>query len=232
MKRILTTLFAAALLTEAVAVERKAINQINPDELVAETQQDVAQSREQIAFVWYLPLEYWQATLNRNLDLTPEEKERILRTVTGLTVIAVVRGECPQSGPVRYYSRRELQKTVRFFRVDANGERYPLQPYLSVTAPVRMLIGSITPVLGGTIGSLGENLHFFVFNDQTGNRERLLDPAQPGGLIVELAGKENKLQAEFEFPLNSLYVPRKCPNGKPAHISWRYCPWTGKKLPE
>ena len=96
-----------------------------------------------------------------------------------------------------------------------------------------MLIGSIAPALGATIGSLGDNLQFFVFNDQTLDRKRLMDPGLPGGLIVELTGKEGRsLQAEFEFPLNSLYVPRKCPNGKPAHISWRYCPWTGKKLPE
>ena len=62
--------------------------------------------------------------------------------------------------------------------------------------------------------------------------KRILDPYQPGGLQVDLKRKNNQpLQAKIEFPLNSLYVPRRCPNGKPAHVSWKFCPWTGAKLP-
>ena len=233
MKHILIALFLTALSFQVAAVERKTAEQINPDELIAETQQDVSQSRDHIAFVWYIPSEYWTAGSNADTRLPGEEQEQIQQTMANLTVIAIVQGDYPPIGPVRYYDRNYLLKTVRFFRVDAEGERHPLQPYQSVTRPVRMLIGSIAPALGATIGSLGDNLQFFVFNDQTLDRKRLMDPGLPGGLIVELTGKEGRsLQAEFEFPLNSLYVPRKCPNGTPAHISWRYCPWTGKKLPE
>lgn len=234
MKYPLTILFIAiAALLPAAALERKPADKINPDELVAETQLDAAGSRDHIAFVWYIPLEYWQAALCRNTDLTPEEKQEILRTVSGLTIIAVVQGDCPQLGRIRYYDRNYLQETARFFRIDAAGEQHPLRPYQTVTEPVRLLVDSIAPALSTAIGGLGENLHFFVFNDQTIDRKRLLDPGLPGGLAVELSGKEGrKLRAEFEFPLNALYVPRQCPNGKPAHVSWRYCPWTGKKLPE
>jgi hypothetical protein len=34
----------------------------------------------------------------------------------------------------------------------------------------------------------------------------------------------------LETPLNSLFVPRTCPNGKPAHVSWKFCPWGGERL--
>ena len=233
MKQLLIILFAAALIFPATGVERKPVEEINPDELVAETQVDVARVRNQIAFVWYIPVEYWQAVLNRNGDLNPEEKANILRTMTGLMVVAVVQGECPPIGPIRYYGRNHLLKNTRFFQIDAAGGQHPLRPYLSVNDQVRMLVESIAPSLGSAIGPLGDNLQFFIFNDQTIDRKRLLDPAQPGGLIVELAVAGGEpLRAEFEFPLNALYVPRICPNGKPAHVSWRYCPWTGKKLPE
>ena len=233
MKQLLTILFATALILPATGVERKPAEAINPDELVAETQLDVAQSRDRIAFVWYIPSEYWQAALNRNSDLSPAVKDEILRTVTGLTVIAVVQGECPPVGQIRYYDRNYLLNNTRFFRIDVNGERHPLQPYRVVSPQVERLIGSIPTMLGTAIGSLGENLHFFVFNDRTLDRKRVVDPALPGGLAVELNGRGGEtFHAEFEFPLNSLYVPRLCPNGKPAHVSWRYCPWTGEKLPE
>ena len=108
MKQLLTILFATALILPATGVERKPAEEINPDELVAETQLDVAQSRDRIAFVWYIPSEYWQAALNRNSDLSPAVKDEILRTVTGLTVIAVVQGECPPVGQIRYYDRNYL----------------------------------------------------------------------------------------------------------------------------
>jgi hypothetical protein len=27
-------------------------------------------------------------------------------------------------------------------------------------------------------------------------------------------------------------LPRMCPNGKPAHVTWVVCPWDGSKLPQ
>jgi hypothetical protein len=47
---------------------------------------------------------------------------------------------------------------------------------------------------------------------------------------VKLSNADAVHMAELELPLDSLFVPRLCPNGKPAHVSWDYCPWSGKKL--
>ncbi|MBS1371730.1 MAG: hypothetical protein HPZ91_17430 [Lentisphaeria bacterium] len=233
MKYILTMLFAAAMILPAAAIERKPADKINPDELVEETLLDVSGGKDHIAFVWYIPSEYWTAVINRNNDMAPPEKARAQRTMKGLTVVAVVQGDFPQVGPIRYYDRNYLQNSLTFFRVDASGKLHHVLPYRTVSGQVKTLIESIAPTLGSAIGSLGDNLQFFVFNDQTVDGKRVIDPCQPGGMLVELTRKDGqKLQAKFEFPLNSLYVPRKCPNGRPAHVSWRYCPWTGKKLPQ
>jgi hypothetical protein len=82
------------------------------------------------------------------------------------------------------------------------------------------------------MGRLGENLNFFVYEDQ--NKDgRVISPYSPGALKVTLAHKDGAALDPFvfELPLDSLYVPRHCPNGKPAHVSWVVCPWDGTKLP-
>jgi hypothetical protein len=44
--------------------------------------------------------------------------------------------------------------------------------------------------------------------------------------------KDVQLTSRVGMPLDSLFKPRFCPNGKKAHISWEFCPWSGKKLKE
>ena len=59
----------------------------------------------------------------------------------------------------------------------------------------------------------------------------MVDPYLQGLISVQIAKRNGDLMtADIEMPLNSLFVPRKCPNGKDAHISWKYCPWSGKLL--
>ena len=83
------------------------------------------------------------------------------------------------------------------------------------------------------MGNLGKNMHFYVLNDKSKSFPRLLDPYRKGQINIQLSRKDDVLMtASIEMPLNSLFVPRKCPNGKDAHISWKYCPWTGKRLEE
>jgi hypothetical protein len=81
------------------------------------------------------------------------------------------------------------------------------------------------------MGNLGKNFHFYVLSDKRNSSHRLIDPYKKGLIEIQLMkNKDDLINAEIELPLNCLYVPRKCPNGKDAHISWSYCPWTGKKL--
>ena len=72
---------------------------------------------------------------------------------------------------------------------------------------------------------------FFVLSD-TDQGDRLLSPYGNSTLLVTLTNKKGEVlePIRFEMPLDSLFVPRMCPNGKPAHVSWVVCPWDGSKL--
>ena len=83
------------------------------------------------------------------------------------------------------------------------------------------------------MGNLGSNMHFFVLNDELESSPRLIDPYLKGHISIQLERRDEvQLDARIEMPLNSLFIPRKCPNGMDAHVSWKFCPWTGKPLEE
>ena len=96
---------------------------------------------------------------------------------------------------------------------------------------LEIVLATITPILGSAMGNLGNNVHFYILNDKSQSSLRLLDPYQKGLLDIQLVKRNDGLMtANIEMPLNSLFVPRKCSNGKNAHITWKYCPWTGMQL--
>jgi len=232
MKSTAIILLTAILTFSAGALQRKSPDKIDLDQLTAETLLDASHSKDHIAFVWYIPSEYWDAVISQNREMGKREKARAGKTMKTLTVIAVVQGDVPHTGPVRYYEKIFLQDSLRFIRIDALGRKYEYIPYKTSSGEVKKLLESIVPALRSSVGPLAENLQFFVFNDQAADGSRILDPYRPGALEIELKRKDGqKLEAKLEFPLNALFVPRRCPNGKPADVTWKYCPWTGKKLP-
>jgi len=233
MIRTAAILPALMLVFSLGALEKRPPEKIDLDQLTEETLLDASRSKDHIAFVWYIPTEYWNAVISQSHEMGQLEKVRAKLTMNTLTVIAVVQGDIPPTGPVHYYEKLFLQDKLKFTRIDEQGKTHEYIPYKTYSGEVKSLLESIVPAIGASVGTLGDNLQFFVFNDQAANGERILDPYKPGALEIELVRKNNrKFKVKLEFPLNSLYVPRHCPNGKPAHVSWKYCPWTGKKLPE
>ena len=233
MMRTVAILPAVMLAFSLGALEKKSPEKIDLEQLTEETLLDASRNKDHIAFVWYIPSEYWNAVISQNHEMGQLEKVRAKLTMNTLTVIAVVQGDVPPAGPVHYYEKAFLQDNLTFTRIDALGKKHDLVPYKTYSGEVKSLLESITPAIGASVGTLGDNLQFFVFNDQAANGERILDPYAPGALEVELKRKNGRtFTTRLEFPLDALYLPRFCPNGKPAHVSWKYCPWTGRKLPE
>jgi hypothetical protein len=106
-------------------------------------------------------------------------------------------------------------------------------PLAEVPQKLVPLLKVLGPILSSAMGPMGQNMNFFVLDDHK-KGGRLISPYEPGMLRITLTDNKGvKLEPLLiEFPLDSLYVPRRCPNGKPAHVSWMVCPWDGSKLPQ
>ncbi|HET9862122.1 MAG TPA: hypothetical protein VFP37_01660 [Steroidobacteraceae bacterium] len=230
IRNIMALALALTFSTSVLGAERKAPKDIDVAKLTQETQQASYASGVHIA--WWIPQEYWEASLAHDANVTEEGRKRFLATLDHYSMLAVVQAEVGIMGNFSYYDRDVVLKGLRVEL--SNGKEWsPLEPLNEVPKDVAPLIRVLTPILESAMGPLGQNMNFFVLQDRKKGK-RLVSPDQPGGLRITLTDRQGTTLEPFliEFPLDSLFVPRRCPNGKPAHISWSVCPWDGSKLPE
>jgi hypothetical protein len=218
--------------THSLSAERKPLSDVDTDALTAETQVTPPGTGDNhVALVWWIPNEFWEAILIKNSTLDDVSKKTMLDAILGVSLLAIVQADITELGAFKYYSKDEIEQNMLISFTDPEGNKQSLTPMKTIDPDLEVILGVFTPILGAAMGNLGNNMHFYVLNDNSETSARLLNPFHEGRINVQLT-KRNKDQmiASIEMPLNSLYVPRKCPNGKDAHISWNYCPWTGEPL--
>jgi len=231
MRTIFVITLTLLLGTNTFALEQKSISRVEIDELIAETQKTPPCGDEHMALVWWLPFEFWQASFASDTTSSQHDVQAMLNTLQPYFIIAVVQADISAFGAFTFYPKDAVEQNMTATYIDENGRNIQLESVQTLDPDLEMLIATFKPVLGAAMGNLGENFHFYVYSDISNAGTRKVDPHMKGKLTVRLAQSNGKiLKTEIETPLNSLYVLRKCPNGKNAHVSWNYCPWTGKAL--
>jgi len=215
---------------DAAPKEKKPLKDVAIPALTDETQRISYSGGVHIA--WWMPPEFWEATLARDSNVTDAEREGVMEILRKHSMLAVVQGEVGTQGDISFYSREAITKGLKIELSDTRTWT-ELAPVKKVPDDLARMLDVFGPMLSAAIGSMGENLNFFVLEDQKKGK-RLISPYEPGALRISLKNDKGEEVEPFliELPLDSLYVPRLCPNGKPAHISWVVCPWDGSKLPQ
>jgi hypothetical protein len=212
------------------AAEKKALGDVDSSVLIRELQQ---MSNDQgIVVAWWMPSEFWEVALASEKQLTPAQMEEVMKVLRQYTFIAVVDGEVGGAA-IDFKDRAAVAKSMSVEVLNGAGKSRKVDPVDPVPDDVQPLLTVLVPAMGAAMGNLGRNLHFFVFKDQEKDA-RIFSPFEPGSVVVKLSGRERRpdISLAIDRPVDSLLVPRLCANGKPAHVSWTYCPWDGKKLPE
>ena len=142
-----------------------------------------------------------------------------------------------ESDTLRFHDKQSVQDNLRVTYVDAKGVRHVLErsgpgrPGIGPEFAVDMIRPLLSPAMGG---GLGMKYHFLGFKNRDAKGKQIVSPYAKGKLVVELKRMPGNAGGivEFECPLNSLYVPRRCAKcAKKAHVRWNYCPWCGTKFP-
>lgn len=231
MKHVTRFFLACGLVLalDVQAVEPKALKDVDVSALTNETQKST--NADGVHLAWWIPPEFWAASMEREQDMPAKTKKQMLDILNRYSMIAVVQAEVGPLGNFDYYDRNTVTKGLKV-ELENGKDTSTLKPVDKVPADLDPLLKVMTPLLESAMGRLGQNLNFFVFEDKK-KGGRVISPYDPGTLRVTLARKDGAAMDPFifELPLDSLYVARKCPNGKPAHISWVVCPWDGTKLP-
>lgn len=230
LKTILVLGLALSLCTNASAFEKKQPKDVDISAMTNETQRTSYAGGVHLA--WWIPPEYWEASLSRDANVTDTARKQVLDTLRGYSMLAVVQAEVGALGNFTFYERDAVIKGLKLELSDGK-DWASLVPLAEVPQKLAPLLKVLGPILSSAMGPMGQNMNFFVLDDQK-KGGRLISPYEPGMLRITLTDNKGvKLEPLLiEFPLDSLYVPRRCPNGKPAHVSWMVCPWDGSKLPQ
>ena len=225
----LSALALCLLAVNLNAAEKRALTDVDSGILTRELQHS---DDDGIVVAWWLPSEFWAVALANQKTLTAVQIEEFMKILRQYTLIAVVDGEVGGAA-IDFQERDAVAKSLTVELVDGTGKSRKVVPVESVPEDLKPLFTILVPAMGAAMGNLGRNLHFFVFLDQVGD-SRLFSPYEPGAVVVKLSGRARRpdVSLTIERPLDSLLVPRLCANGKPAHVSWNYCPWDGEKLPQ
>jgi hypothetical protein len=232
--KFLNTILALGLVlplcATAGAFEKKQPKDVDISAMTNETQRTSYAGGVHLA--WWIPPEYWEASLSRDANVTDTARKQVLDTLRGYSMLAVVQAEVGALGNFTFYERDAVLKGLKLELSDGK-DWASLVPLAEVPQKLAPLLKVLGPILSSAMGPMGQNMNFFVLDDQK-KGGRLISPYEPGMLRITLTDNKGvKLEPLLiEFPLDSLYVPRRCPNGKPAHVSWMVCPWDGSKLPQ
>jgi len=227
---ILAFLFLSS--SHAFGLERKTYYQISVPEITKELQRNIESPQQHVALVWWIPIEYWRTSLRQNNNITDDVRKQVLDALAPCFILGVVQADFSSIGAANFYTKEEVSSNMRVTYKNKDGHLFSLSPAEAPNPNAELILNQLKPILQAAMGNLGTNFHFYIFSDKDKSNKRIADPYVDGELFFELSThKGEKLKASIETPLNALYVPRLCPNGKPAHVKWNYCPWTGKRLP-
>ena len=215
-----------------IQLKKKPLSAVSIEAFTKDTQARARISGDNhLAMVWWIPNEFWESVLIRNDSLSDANKKMMLDVMAGISILGVVQADVTELGAFTFFSKESILKHMTISFYDPKETLTRITPIQSIDSNLQIVLGAFKPILEAAMGNLGKNLHFYVLNDKIDSFHRLMDPYEKGLIKIQLMKNENvPISAEIELPLNCLYVPRKCPNGKDAHITWRYCPWTGEKL--
>lgn len=226
VKRFLKAIFIigafllSAYIRPGIAQEKK----VNIEVLIRETQR-LSLEADRIMIVWWIPDEFWEAALSQNGSLTKEQIEEFIALVRPYTLVAASDGKQGKFGATAYKSEDDVRKSLQF--IDSTGTSHRPLNIHEADAEIRGLLSLMKPILANSIGSAGENMHFFLFPASNKMGKKIAEAKKEGSFTVKLGSTEFK----WRLPLGSLLPPKACPvDGEQLDGSWKFCPWHGNKL--
>ncbi len=201
-------------------------NKANLNELIQEIQKR-SEAAGDMTIVWWMPEDYWRASLAQSPTATPEQMQKILDTLRPYTLFAVIDGKVGTYGGVVYKPEAETRASIKL--KDSYGNGYLPLGESEINADAKSFLLAMKPALVSVLGPMGQNMYFFVFPAKDKEGRNIADAKKEGSFVVQLGDREFK----WSLPLPALLLAKICPTCKEKLSgAYKFCPWDGTKLPE
>ena len=214
--RFVSLLLGAAFSLAALA------RSTNTQELVRETQR-LSNESSYMTMVWWIPQEFWEASLADNAQVTPSQRTELLAALEDLQIVALLRGKIGIGGLTDIPPLDDMLAHARF---DLNGKVLEPLDAEKIGVGAQTVLATIKPLLAGMLGQLGKGMQFVVYPSKQGS-QRLIDPKKPGFFDYTLFDQS----FHWRLPLASLLPKKLDPKTKedfPGNFDFN--PYTGGKL--
>jgi hypothetical protein len=196
----------------------------NIQKLIAETQR-TASNANRVAFVWWIPVDFWRMSMDANANVTKEQADQFIAILASYTLVALADGDIGPVGGVTWKGEEALRSALMV--IDGNGREYQPIPSAQVSPDAANVSAILKPVLANMVGSLGQNVHFFYFPATGEGGTPIVNPRSDGTFAVKVAGEVYR----WHLPLGALLPEKVCPaDGERMNGAWKFCPRHGKEL--
>jgi hypothetical protein len=197
---------------------------IDLEAMIQETQK-MSRAPDEMTLVWWLPEQFWQASMAQDPTVTKAQVDQFLETIRPYTMIAVVDGRIGAFGGVTYKSEEAVRTSVKI--KDDKGWSYTPLSESEVDPDTKNLLQILKPIIANLLGPMGQNMHFILFQSKTKDGRSIADATGEGMLNIVVAEKEFK----YRLPLGSVLPPKYDPKtGEKFPGNYTYNPFTGSKL--
>ncbi len=222
MRSLTLTFFAAAIAFGCTA--SSPVQAVDVREVIAETQRTSANPGTS-DLVWWIPTEFWRASLANEPSVTAELLSQFEATLAPYVMFAVVHGKIGPFAGVSWTPEADLLPTIKL--TGPGGEVHRPLEASGLSPDAKNLSGSLRPVLVNMLGPMGQNMHFVFFSAKDSSGAPLADPLNPGEFSFGMMDETYS----WRLPLGSLLPKKHCPvDGEALNGAWQFCPWHGKKL--
>lgn len=207
---------AAALATTCTA------RGANLQQLVQETQR-VSVENGQITMVWWIPQQFWDASLSASGVMSPTGKAQVLQALQDYMIFGLVHAKSGIGGITDASSKEDLLLNTT---LEIGGQTVqPLAPE-SLSPAAAAILGGFKPGLERTMGQFGASMQILIYPALRAGKP-LIDPSAAGTFRFTLYGQT----FTWHLPLASL-LPPKFDRGTHEQFPGNYDfnPYTGAKL--
>ena len=215
----------AFLLTSLVALG-PARADVKPDfGAIVKDLEVVDKSSDRLTLVFWMPLEFWRATLESSGKLSDKGMQQFVQTVQPYTILAVLDGETGLGGAINYAQPDALRASVTL--EDTGGNVYQPLALDKIDEGLNNLLQMMRPVLSSTMGPMGAHMEFLVFTSTSKVGKHFVDVRTDGALIVHVGPKTFR----YRLPLGSFLEPVvDVKTGETFPGNYHFNPFTGSPL--
>ncbi len=223
MRKHLLILVFALFSFIKLSSQAKPFELVNSDTFISETQFS-SDKINHIEMFWWLPTEFWKIIYSNDPLINQNQIDEIVNIVDDYLILAVIKGKIGMFGGVNYESYNDLKSHIQ---VKYKNEFLNRVESSFLSMELNAMISMFKPILSNMLGNMGENLHFFVFDNPKNNKLLPVDPLSYNDLMFLM----DSFSVNVDLPLSSLLLEKICPEDKAKlNGKWIYCPFHGSRL--